>query len=54
MVRKIILSSDVKYKMITTHAWKDLSTIHLFDLIDQYMEQGLQYLPVPISVKMAS
>ncbi len=41
---KIILSSDVKYKMIATHAWKDLSTIHLFDLIDQYMEQGLQYL----------
>lgn len=41
---KIILASDVKDKMIAAHAWKDVSTIKLFDLIDRFVKHGLKYV----------
>jgi phosphoribosylformimino-5-aminoimidazole carboxamide ribotide isomerase len=40
---KIILGTDVKDKKIAIHGWQETSNIWLFDLIDEYMEVGLQY-----------
>ena len=41
---KIILASDVKDKMIAAHAWKDISNIGIFQLIDAFIAKGLKYI----------
>jgi len=40
---KIILGTDVKDKRIAIHGWQETSDIWLFDLIEEYIEVGLQY-----------
>jgi phosphoribosylformimino-5-aminoimidazole carboxamide ribotide isomerase len=40
---KIILGTDVKDKKIAIHGWQETSDVWLFDLIEEYMEVGLQY-----------
>lgn len=40
---KVILGTDVKDKKIAIHGWQETSSIWLFDLIEEYTEEGLQY-----------
>ncbi len=40
---KIILGTDVKDKKIAIHGWQETSDVWLFDLIQEYLEVGLQY-----------
>jgi len=40
---KIILGTDVKDKKIAIHGWQETSEVWLFDLIEEYIEVGLQY-----------
>ncbi|MFQ3575707.1 MAG: 1-(5-phosphoribosyl)-5-[(5-phosphoribosylamino)methylideneamino]imidazole-4-carboxamide isomerase [Cytophagales bacterium] len=40
---KIILGTDVKEKKIAIHGWQEKSEIHLFDLIEEYLEIGIKY-----------
>ena len=40
---KIILGADTKDKKIAVHGWQETSDIHLFDLIEEYLEKGIKY-----------
>ena len=40
---KMILGTDVKDKKIAIHGWQETSEVWLYDLIDEYLEVGLQY-----------
>lgn len=40
---KIILGTDVKDKKIAIHGWQETSDVWLFDLIEEYLEVGLEY-----------
>lgn len=40
---KIILGADTKDKKIAVHGWQETSAIHLFDLIEDYLNQGIKY-----------
>jgi phosphoribosylformimino-5-aminoimidazole carboxamide ribotide isomerase len=41
--QKMILGTDVKDKKIAIHGWQETSDIWLFDLIEEYLEVGLDY-----------
>lgn len=41
---KIILSADVKNEFIAIHGWQEKSTTNIFDLIEEYLKKGLQYV----------
>lgn len=41
---KIILSADVKQEFIAIHGWQEKSTINIFDLIEDYIANGLRYV----------
>lgn len=40
---KMILGTDVKDKKIAIHGWQETSDVWLFDLIEEYLEIGLEY-----------
>ena len=40
---KIILGADVKDKMIAITGWQDVTTMSLFDFLDNYMAKGIKY-----------
>ena len=41
---KIILSADVKNDQIAIHGWQTNSDLNIFDLINDYVEHGIQYI----------
>ena len=41
---RLIFAADVRDMMLAAHAWKEISTIHIFELIDRFLNSGLQYL----------
>ncbi|MDZ4708708.1 MAG: 1-(5-phosphoribosyl)-5-[(5-phosphoribosylamino)methylideneamino] imidazole-4-carboxamide isomerase [Saprospiraceae bacterium] len=41
---KLIWAADVRDMKLAAHAWKDTSALHLFDMLDRFMEHGLLYL----------
>ncbi len=43
-VEKIILGADVKDKMIAISGWQDVTSMSLFDLLDNYLSRGCQYV----------
>lgn len=40
---KIILGADTKDKKIAVHGWQETSEIHLFDLLETYLAEGIKY-----------
>ena len=40
---KIILGTDTKDKKIAVHGWQEVSDIHLWDILDEYLEKGIKY-----------
>ena len=40
---KIILGTDTKDKKIAVHGWQEVSDIHLWDILDDYLEKGIKY-----------
>jgi len=40
---KIILGADTKDMKIAVHGWQETSETHLFDLIEDYLAQGIKY-----------
>jgi phosphoribosylformimino-5-aminoimidazole carboxamide ribotide isomerase len=40
---KIILGADTKDKKIAVSGWQETSEVHLFDLIEEYLEKGIKY-----------
>lgn len=43
-IDRLIFAADVRDMMLAAHAWKDISTIHIFELIDRFLISGLHYL----------
>jgi phosphoribosylformimino-5-aminoimidazole carboxamide ribotide isomerase len=41
---KIILSADVKNEEIAIHGWQSNSGLNLFDLVQEYLENGIEYV----------
>lgn len=41
---KIILSADVKEEQVAISGWQEDAAINLFDFIEQYSKQGLEYV----------
>jgi phosphoribosylformimino-5-aminoimidazole carboxamide ribotide isomerase len=41
---KIILSADVKNEEIAIHGWQSNSGLNLFDLVGEYLENGIEYV----------
>jgi phosphoribosylformimino-5-aminoimidazole carboxamide ribotide isomerase len=39
---KFLLGADVLQEKIAVHGWTEQTDIHLFDFIEQYLEQGIQ------------
>jgi phosphoribosylformimino-5-aminoimidazole carboxamide ribotide isomerase len=42
--KKIILSADVKDEEIAIHGWQSNSGLNLFDLVGEYVENGIEYV----------
>jgi phosphoribosylformimino-5-aminoimidazole carboxamide ribotide isomerase len=42
--QKIILSADVKNEKIAISGWQEDSSVHITDLIQDYLDHGLQYV----------
>ncbi len=40
---KIILGTDTKDKKIAVHGWQEVSDIHLWDILDDYLDKGIKY-----------
>lgn len=40
---KIILGADTKEKKIAVSGWQETSEVHLFDLVEEYLEKGIKY-----------
>jgi phosphoribosylformimino-5-aminoimidazole carboxamide ribotide isomerase len=40
---KIILGTDTKDKKIAVHGWQEVSDIHLWDILDDYLAKGIKY-----------
>lgn len=40
---KIILGADTKDKMIAVSGWQEKSSVHLFDLMETYLAEGMKY-----------
>lgn len=41
---KIILGADVKKEFIAVSGWQEKTNIHLFDFLDDYQKEGIQYI----------
>lgn len=41
---KIMLSADVKKEIIAISGWQENSELHIYDLIANYIKQGIQYV----------
>lgn len=42
--KKIILSADVKDEEIAIHGWQSNSGLNLFDLVNEYLDNGIEYV----------
>lgn len=42
--KNFILSADVSNETVMINGWKDSAPINLFDLVEQYLQHGLEYL----------
>lgn len=40
---KIILGTDTKDKKIAVHGWQEVSDIHLWDILEEYLAKGIKY-----------
>ncbi len=43
-IDRLIFAADVRDMLLAAHAWKEVSTIHIFDWVDRFLKSGLQYL----------
>lgn len=41
---RLILAADVRDMKLAAHAWKETSSLHIFDLLDRFDPHGLLYL----------
>jgi len=41
---KLIWAADVRNMKLAAHAWKETTGLHIFDLIERFIKQGLIYL----------
>lgn len=41
---KIILGADVKNEFIAVSGWQEKTNLHLFDFLDDYEKEGIQYI----------
>lgn len=41
---KIILGADVKKEFIAVSGWQEKTSLHLFDFLDDYQKEGIQYI----------
>jgi phosphoribosylformimino-5-aminoimidazole carboxamide ribotide isomerase len=41
---KIILGADVKKEFIAVSGWQEKTNLHLFDFLDDYQKEGIQYI----------
>lgn len=41
---RLIFAADVRNMLLAAHAWKETTGIHIFELIDRFLNHGLQYL----------